>query len=281
MREIVIPDQDRLDGLKKKILTSGSKKLHVVSDFDRTLTKAFVDGEKTPSVISELRKGNYISEDYSKRASVLADKYHPIEINPEISMEEKKKEMHEWWSKHFQLLIESGLEKEHIQRVVENGRIQPREGTLEFLDLLNEKRIPLVILSSAGLGEESIRMFLEKYRRMWDNIHIISNAYVWSPQGKAVGVKEPIIHIFNKDETTVHEFPFYNQIRSRKNVLLLGDSIGDLGMIHGFDYDALLKVGFLNEDVEKNLETYKKNFDVVVLNDGSMDYVSSFIRDIK
>ncbi|MBU2415738.1 hypothetical protein KKH86_00740 [Patescibacteria group bacterium] len=69
-------------------------------------------------------------------------------------------------------------------------------------------------------------------------------------------------------------------IKNRKNVLLLGDSFGDTEMINGFDYDNLIKIGFLNENVKENLEEYKKNYDVVILNDGSMEYVNDLLNEI-
>ncbi len=280
MEDIIISDKETLEEKIKKIAETGKEGLHVLADFDRTLTKAFVDGEKIPSLISELRNRNYINEDYSKKAHELFNKYHPIEVDPNVPFEEKKAKMHEWWSKHFELLIKSGLNKKHLKQIVDNGKIQFREGVLEFLDYLHEKDIPLIILSSAGLGGDSISMFLEKHNRKYDNIHIISNSYVWDSEGNAVAVKEPIIHSLNKSEITVKDYSVFDIIKNRKNVLLLGDGIGDLGMVEGFPYDTLISIGFLNEKVNENLETYKKNFDVVITNDGSMSYVNKILEKI-
>ncbi|NOQ38575.1 hypothetical protein GQ472_06845, partial [archaeon] len=66
----------------------------------------------------------------------------------------------------------------------------------------------------------------------------------------------------------------------RKNVILLGDSIEDIKMVKGIDYDNIIKIGFLNENQEKSLEAYKRNFDVVILNDSGMGYVNSLLGDI-
>lgn len=51
-------------------------------------------------------------------------------------------------------------------------------------------------------------------------------------------------------------------------------------MVEGFDYDNLLCVGFLNEKVEENLDKYKENFDVIITNDGSMDWVNGFVESL-
>ena len=278
MDNVVISDEENLNKAKKLFLEQGKEKLHVIADFDRTLTKAFVNGEKIPSIISVLRNEDYLNPEYSEKAKALFNKYHPIEMDLSIPVQERKKAMHEWWTTHFDLLIKSGLNKKHLEKVVESGKIQFREGVPEFFDFLNSKNIPLVIMSSSGLG--SIPMYLEKQGKMYKNVHVISNSYEWDSGGKAIKVKEPIIHIMNKDETSVRDYPVFDLIKDRKNVLLLGDSLEDLGMIKGFDYDNLIKVGFLNEKIEENLEIYKKNFDIVLLNDTNFNYVNKLFKEI-
>ena len=76
------------------------------------------------------------------------------------------------------------------------------------------------------------------------------------------------------------DFPFFKVIKNRKNVLLLGDSLDDTKMITGFDYNALIKIGFLNENIEENLEHYKKVYDVVILNDGDMNFINDLLKGI-
>ena len=105
MKNVIISNQKRLDKLKETISKAGLEKIHVISDFDRTLTTAFVDGKKIPSLTSVLRDGNYLTSDYAKKAHTFYAKYHPIEIDPKIPWEEKKKAMYEWWTTHFDLLM--------------------------------------------------------------------------------------------------------------------------------------------------------------------------------
>lgn len=72
----------------------------------------------------------------------------------------------------------------------------------------------------------------------------------------------------NKDETMVKDFPeIFEAVKNRKNVILLGDNIEDVAMIDGFEY----------ENVEGNLELYKNNFDVIVINDGSFEFINNLI----
>jgi 5'-nucleotidase len=279
MKNVVIPDQDKLDKIKAAITAGGADKLHILADFERTMTKCFVKGERIPSLISVLRDGNYLTKDYAAKAQALFDKYHPIEIDPKLSKKEKSKAMEEWWRTHYKLLIKTGLKKNDLKAILSSDKIQFRDGALEFLDFTHQKNIPVVIISGAGVGKESISMLLEKVGRLYDNIHIVSNRFIWDKNGRAIGVREPIIHVFNKDEMAIQKFPFYSQIKDRKNVILLGDTLEDLDMIHGFDYENLLSIGFLNEEVKESLPFYKKVYDVVITNDGDMNFVNELVHE--
>jgi len=277
--EVYIRDAKDLEEKISRFKEDGAPKMHVLSDFDRTLTKAYVDGERIPSVISILRDGSYLSEGYAEKAHALFDKYHPIEIDPNVSMEDKKKAMLEWWTGHFELKIESGLNRKDIERVVKSPKLRFREGALDFVDLIYRNEIPLVVLSSAGLGEDSISMLFEREGRLYDTVLIVSNGFEWDGDGNAVDYKKPVIHVFNKDETALPS-DVMGRVENRKNVILLGDSLGDLGMIDGFDYDNLIKVGFYNEEDEKGLEEYKDKFDVVITGDGDFSYVNGLLEII-
>lgn len=279
MENIVISNLEKFEEKKKKILEDGADKFHVITDFDKTLTYAFVDGNKVQSIIAVLRNKNYLTEDYSSKAHALFDKYHPIEIDSKISVEEKKKVMQSWWTEHFELLIKSGLNLDDLKNLINEGEVQLRKGVLEFIDFLYNKKIPLVIMSASGVGD-AIKLILEKEKRMYDNVHVITNLFEWNNEGKAVRIKQPIIHSMNKDEMTLESLPIHEELKTRKNVLLLGDGLGDLGMIKGFDYDNLISIGFLNEKVEDRIEEFKKGFDVVLTGDENFKFVNDFVREI-
>lgn len=282
LENVVILNSSELEKIKKEFQRGGAKKLHILSDFERTLTYAFVNGEMVPSLISVLRSdGKYLGNDYVKKAQELFDKYHPIEVDPKIPFKEKKKTMQEWWMTHFDLLIKTGLNKKQLEKVVQSGKIKLRGGAEEFFDLLQKYEIPLVIMSASGLGGDIISMFLEKGSKLSPNIYIISNSFLWDEQGSATGIKKPIIHSLNKDEMILRDFlPIYEKVKDRKNVILLGDNLEDVGMVEGFNYENLIKIGFLNENAEENLEEYKRIYDVLILNDSSIEYVNSLLKEI-
>ncbi|MEK7097247.1 MAG: hypothetical protein AAB906_00155 [Patescibacteria group bacterium] len=282
MDNIIITNQEKLDAVKARIIADGPEKLHVVSDFDKTLTSCFVNGAKIASLISILRDENYLTPDYPEKAKALFEKYHPIEIDPSVSLEKKKRWMHEWWNAHFELLIKSKLNKKDLEKIINSENISLRPGVLELLDSLKANNIPLIIISAAGLGTESISLYLNKFNRLHNNIHIDSNAFIWNDSGHATSIEEPIVHVFNKDYSSVKAHSFYEQVKDRKNVLLLGDSEGDASMIDGFDCENVIKIGFLNEISENgdSLELFKKNFDVIILNDGPMDFVNDLLKEV-
>lgn len=114
--EIVVSNLKEFE--KKKNIFRDKDNLHVITDFDRTLTKSYVNRNKSSSLISFIYNGHYLSSNYSKKANKLYDYYRPIEINPKISLEEKIKKMEEWWRKHSDLLIESGMNNEVIRDII-------------------------------------------------------------------------------------------------------------------------------------------------------------------
>lgn len=71
-------------------------------------------------------------------------------------------------------------------------------------------------------------------------------------QGVLRAFKGELIHIYNKREGALLNTGHFQELRTRPNVLLLGDSLGDLTMADGVqDMENILKIGFLNDKVNK------------------------------
>lgn len=262
------------------ILQDGASKLHIITDFDRTLTQAFVDGEYKSSLISVLYTEWYLSDHYQKTAQWYFDHYHPIEIDESIPLAERRAAMTERWVRHKQLLISEWLTRQHIYDAMQTHGVVLRSGAKEFFHLCAEKNIPVVIFSASGLGVIAIKKFLEKDNLLTSNVHIISNDFVRDDQGRAIDFQKPIIHSLNKGETILHEYDFADQLVNRPNIILMGDSIGDAAMANGSEYDHLLKIWFLNKDVEQKRKLYQEHFDVIIENDGDMDIVNEIIAQL-
>lgn len=280
MNKVIVVNPAKLEETKKAMAKDGADKLHILTDFDGTLTKKYVNGEKVPSLISILRDEGYLTPDYPDKAKAFAKKYKLIE-DSEISLKEKKKAMSEWWTSHYELLIKSKLHKRDIEKAVLSKRSEFKKGALNLIDLLSKQNIPLVVMSATGLGVDSLKMRFERDKINLDNICLVSNSFQWSDDGYLLAINEPVVHSANKDETVVKDFPeVYKKIKDRKNVILLGDSDGDAEMITGFDYDNLIKIGFLNKMEEKQLAKFEEIYDVVIIGDDSAEYVAELMKEI-
>jgi 5'-nucleotidase len=280
MNNILISHPQDFNQKLKNIIAWGKEHFHVIADFDRTLTKANVNDKPRPSLLQLLEQQWSLGVDFNKQSQKNFEKYSPIEINPNIAIHEKKEVMHEWWTVQFDLMLKSGLTKNMIISAMKSDTIGFRSWYEGFFDILKNNTIPLLILSATGLWYESIYYSLEKVHKLSDNIEIISNAFVRDKEGRAIAIREPIIHSFNKDETIVKELSIYEKIKDRKNILLLGDGLWDTHMADGFDYENIIKIWFLNNDTPENREKFQEKYDLIILDDGPMDEVNEILRKI-
>src|SRR3989344_1463213 len=164
MNPIIISNKTDFEKKKKEFIRDGSATIHVLSDFDKTLTKGLVQGKKANTLISYIRDGNYLTSDYPAKAHALFDVYNPIEIDVTVPLEEKKEKMLEWWTLHTDLLVRSEMNQSVIEDIVQKNDIHFRAGSLEFLEYIHTHHIPVIIMS-AGPGQ-LIEEFLKKEKRM-------------------------------------------------------------------------------------------------------------------
>ncbi len=282
MTNIIISNPEKVALIKKQWREDSCEKLHVLADFDRTLTCGLIDGKKPTAILAQIRNSNHLGPEYATTAHALYEYYFPIEHSPTMPKEEKNSAMREWWEKHFKLLTDNGLTKQIMDSVVAKRTLRLRVGIDTFLDWLNEKNIPLVIISAAP--GYMLEQYLRQEGRLYENVHVIANEMIFDSVGNLIGINEPIIHSLNKYDITLEKFPMFEKIENRKNVLLLGDQIDDVGMITGFPFKTLLKIGFLNEllgeeDPEK-LKKYSENYDIVLTGDPGVEYINELLKEI-
>lgn len=276
----LIADPIGLEQKLSRIVADGEDHFHVIADFDRTLTKAFVAGKQKSSLESIIADEGYLGAEFTKQSAQNFATYYPIEIDPEIPLEQKKAAMKEWREIQFDLMLHAGLTKDILSQAMKSETIKFREWYNVFFDMLQRNDIPLLIFSASGLWYDAISYCLENEKIFTDNIDIISNAFIRNEEGRATGVKEPIIHVFNKGETVIHDLPVYQKIKQRKNILLLGDSLGDIHMADGFDYANIIKIWFLNNDTPELKKKFLEVFDVVITGDGDMTYITALLSKL-
>ena len=175
-------------------------------------------------------------------------------------------------------MIDFGLSKEILDDIAKKKGLQARDGLYDVLRLLEENNVPLLIFS-AGLGDV-IYEYLKCQDKLTKNVHIVSNFYTFDEEGKVNGYKSNVDHTFNKNELEVKNTPYYHEVKDKNNVILFGDTLGDLDMTEGMEHDCIIKIGFLNEDKEELFDEYANSFDVVIMEDGDMDYIIELLRKI-
>ncbi|KAG3268956.1 5'-nucleotidase, cytosolic IIIB, transcript variant X1 [Ictidomys tridecemlineatus] len=257
----------------------GGERLQVISDFDMTLSRFSYNGKRCPSSYNILDNSKIISEECRKELTALYHHYYPIEIDPHRSIKEKLPHMVEWWTKAHNLLCQQRIQKRQIVQVVGESTAMLREGYKTFFNTLYRNNIPLFIFS-AGIGdilEEIIRQ-MEVFH---PNIHIVSNYMDFNEDGFLQGFKGQLIHTYNKNSSACQNSSYFQQLQGKTNILLLGDSMGDLTMADGVPgVENILKIGFLNDKVEEQRQRYLESYDIVLEKDETLDVVNGLLQHI-
>lgn len=217
------------------------------------------------------------------RAEELKAKYHPIEIDVHMDVNEKLPHMIEWWKSAHNLYLESNLNKTYIKQLVQQSDMELKRGVQQFITDLLRTETPILIFS-AGIGD-IIEYFLEKeipeFKHNHESSHIVSNFIQYNSDGKLISFSDKLIHTFNKNEHEIHDTPYFQSILNRPNVILLGDSLGDIGMTGGMkNLKQTLKIGFLNNSTPEKLEVYKTVYDIVICDDQSFDIPNAILKEI-
>ncbi|VDP77959.1 unnamed protein product [Echinostoma caproni] len=232
-----------------------------------------------------------------------------------MPVEEKIPHMLTWCSLTQKIMVQCHLHRSALTKTVRECSLVLRDGVKDFADLLHENKIPLLIFS-AGLGDV-IRLLLQRFTMYTDNVRVISNLMrfdedIWffhlltsnfiisviiysvdksttSPQGVLTAFEEPVIHTFNKTAASIVTLGSGDGKTSleRPCVLLLGDSTGDVHMADGTtvgDPDGnqgiVLRIGFLNDRVDEQLEKYKLLYDIVLVNEDTFQIPLTVIRSM-
>lgn len=268
-------DRDRVEQMINRLAEGGKEKLQIISDFDRTLTKQHMDGKPMLSSFCVFSQCSQLPSGYKEKDAALWEYYRPIEIDPNMSREEKSKHMVEWYQKAEKLLSGFEFNIEELQDVIKKERMELRDGTNTMLQRLKTAEVPVLVFS-AGLGD-SVSAVLSYHDALLSNIHIISN-YLQFNGLQVNGFQGNIIHSLNKNEHALEKSEYFELLTGRSNVLLMGDEIGDAGMAAGVhNANTILKIGFLYERVDDRLEEFLTHFDIVLIDDQTMDVVNSIL----
>jgi len=285
-----IRDHSGLENKIKFLKRSGNEKLHIISDFDGTLTQPQSDGKLITSYIM-VESSILLAKGYKERSKERYDRYSPIELDINMLLDEKAKLITQWWHESLSDLVASGMSRLVItDALIPNATdlningstalnsriIMKKEKVDGFFEVLTDNNIPLLIFS-AGLGD-IITNYLDIECLSYDKMHVLANFFEFDKNGLATGYKEPVVTSVNKNEGLVNHEKYLKEIEGRKNVILLGDQLEDNMMADGLKHDCVLKIGFASK--KEDVDAFSKVYDVVVINGNSMGYVNMLLGEI-
>lgn len=243
-------NQEKYDKIKFK-----KENMYVVIDFDMTITSK-------DSCDSWDAAGKKLSKQFYKKMDELYTKYRPIEINYEMDYEEKYKLIDRWYKQCMDLYYEDKLTKKALNEGIKNSNLIFRSGAKEFLTTMYNYNVPVIILS-AGIGN-TIKIFLEQNDCLYTNIEIISNFLDFDDKGNVKKFNNSIINSLNKNLENKLSKEMEENIKNRKYCLLIGDALEDRKMVSQKQLKDTLTIGLLNQNIDKNIDVYKNNFDLVL-----------------
>ncbi|XP_016953663.1 7-methylguanosine phosphate-specific 5'-nucleotidase [Drosophila biarmipes] len=263
-------DPERVERTLNEFVSGGPERMQVVSDFDYTITKQRTeDGGTVLSSFGIFNACKSLPENFKEETDKLYHKYRPIEIDPHMPVDEKVQYMIEWWTKSGELTSGFPFDQSEIDQIASKYKHALRDRTHEFFADLLRLEIPTLVFS-AGLGN-SVVSVLRQANVMHPNVKVVSN-FLQFRDGLLDGFQQPMIHTFNKNETVLDGSDYYDLVHTRDHIIVMGDSIGDADMASGVPASShIMKIGFLFDHVEANMEKYMNTFDIVLVDDQTMD----------
>ncbi|XP_049497623.1 cytosolic 5'-nucleotidase 3A isoform X3 [Panthera uncia] len=280
------------------LIKGGAAKLQIITDFDMTLSRFSYEGKRCPTCHYVIDNSKLVTDECRKKLMQLKEKYYAIEIDPVLTMEEKYPYMVEWYTKAHGLLIEQALPKAKLKEIVAESDVMLKlgvpgwlsgknvrllilglEGYENFFDKLQQYGIPVFIFS-AGIGD-ILEEVIHQAGVYHPNITVVSNFMDFDDNGVLKGFKGELIHVFNKHDGALKNTEYFNRLKDNSNIILLGDSQGDIRMADGVaNVEHILKIGYLNDRVDELLEKYMDSYDIVLVKDESLDVANSILQKI-
>ncbi|CAI2348320.1 unnamed protein product [Caenorhabditis sp. 36 PRJEB53466] len=279
---IIVGDPTTVSNKLRKMVLGGAGKTVVISDFDYTLSRFENEEGERLSTTHGVFDDNVmrLNPELGQKFIDLKKKYYPIEFCPKMTQEEKIPHMEKWWGTSHGLIINERFSKTTIEDFVRQSRIVFKDGAEDFIQSLDGHNVPLVIFS-AGIGNIIEYFLQQKLGAIPRNTHFISNMILFDEDDKACAFSEPLIHTFCKNSSVIQkETSFFHEIAGRVNVILLGDSMGDIHMDVGVERDGpTLKVGYYNGSLDDTaaMQHYEEVYDIVLVHDATLNVAQKIV----
>ncbi|XP_073998585.1 cytosolic 5'-nucleotidase IIIB [Rhodnius prolixus] len=271
-------DKDTVLKKIEKIIFEGKQKLQIITDFDRTVSKHHHNGETTKSSYCIFETIPTLPKEFTDGAQSLYNKFRNIEDNPKMTVEEKIPYMEQWWDLNEKLFIGIPYNEKEVAQAIVESKVTLRDGTDSAFLRLYLSEIPVLVFS-AGLGNV-VSATLNHYNIKYSNVHVISNFFKME-KGIITGFEGTLLHVFNKNQYAIENCDYFKELAPRENVILMGDSLGDASMAEGVQGNGcILKIGFLSVHIDQFLPQYLEKFDIVLLDDQTMNVFNAILNKI-
>ncbi|KRT82170.1 hypothetical protein AMK59_4271, partial [Oryctes borbonicus] len=117
---VYMKDKTKVNEIINELVKGGANKLQVVLDFDKTITKQHVNGTKQYSSFGIFEKCPSLPDSYITSVTRLNEKYMPIEYDPRVPREEKRRHMEDWWRLSEEALMGLNITTSEIEEVVQD-----------------------------------------------------------------------------------------------------------------------------------------------------------------
>lgn len=269
-KDLEVGDRRSFESKLNEFTLAGARKMHVVFDFDRTLTV------KRPGSLDEVTTWHilcqHLPEEGKKRYKLLFDKYRSLEIANIMTREDAI----EWWSSILSLFVEYDINFTNVEKdFLYKATIRP--GVEELFRFCSDNAIPTIILS-AGISDV-IEIWCKKYGI--SPSLIISTRLVLDENNICKGwEKETLVHALNKSEANHLEL---DSIRNKRpNAIVIGDSLSDAAMAIGDDNVIRVRVVDPRPDEIVDELERDKTFEVfdTIIRTGRLDPLMGIIKRV-
>jgi len=253
----------------RSFIGAGASSLHLVCDFDRTLTvrKPGSEGDVTTwSILAE-----HLPIGAQQEHAALYDKYRALETTETMTSDDAV----DWWTSILKLFVKHKININKIEAdFLERASV--RLGTKELFQACGKQNVPTVIMSAG------IRDVIDVWGRAYDiqPTLTISTALILDKEGTIIGWDEQtLVHTLNKHEA---DHPKLESIRqSRPKAIIVGDGMSDADMAIGAEDVLRIRIYDPRADEAKDLTKMRsetlERFDAII-ESGSLDPLQSIVQ---
>ena len=203
-----------------RFASDGVTQLHLVSDWDRTLT---ANGGKTDITSWEVAQ-RLLPPEGRELDQLFSEYFYARELDGTLTEADAR----EWWRISLGLQVEHQTNIHDMKRAVREARMRPRAGAVALFQLCNELEVPTVILSA---GVRNVIDWVTEEHDMHPSLILATNLTT-DGAGHITGWDEDtLIHALNKNEMGKQDIAAVQ--RRRPNTILLGDDRKDPRMVTG------------------------------------------------